>query len=727
MREFTEADLQEPDKPQVTGSSKVLVLSLLGLAGFLAWQALALASFIREEGRPPAWDQAIHLEIAQDYRAALAKGDSGSAWNLAPKPGMPPFPPLYHLGMMGAYDTNNPVGEALWINWFHLALLCLSVFAISYHFRPDDTALAAAVSVGCAPIMQWMLKTQLVDITMASWAAAAYWALLKSDDFKKWPGSIAFGVAFGLGMMHKWSFFSFMIPAYAIGGGALFSKGSGLKSLVAWSLAGVMFVPWYVTHMPVLLPRLTQASADFGVPVWQNLAFMAYFLQSINSLSIPLWALGWAGLLIPAYQRNKERGWVLAGWILSSYLFWMFVSNRQMRFFAGALPAFGAVMACSAIPRPVIWGVAAFQIVTAINHGQGWIAPIHLNNNIQPIHILPSFPPKKEDWKIDEIVQEAQKRHDPSLPVGNLTLVANHVYFNAPNFTWAVKNLKLPAVRIRGVNKRLCEFAEFVVLKSSDLGSPGVIGGLPEASDQINRKDGWFQTAYEEVKRFPLPDRSEAVFYQQRKFKTPPIPVKEMVYNFFQSPAFQAKDLKVRFGEWDAARSVFKKISISASEVQVRGVTVGPVEAELEDALFLHFFETPPGEDAKPYEDIRFLRMGRLRIKTLKADGDEVRKFLEQRVRSLKIERLEFEGQRIVFQGTLQNVALHLEIGLGFEDGGKRLAAKVERLGVGATRLPASALGRVKDLSVPLEPNPETPFYIDLPGLTLKGNKISVP
>ena len=370
--------------------------------------------------------------------------------------------------------------------------------------------------------------------------------------------------------------------------------------------------------------------------------------------------------------------------------------------------------------------MAAFQIVTAINHGQGWIAPIHLNNNIQPIHILPSFPPKKEDWKIDEIVQEAQKRHDPSLPVGNLTLVANHVYFNAPNFTWAVKNLKLPAVRIRGVNKRLCEFAEFVVLKSSDLGSPGVIGGLPEASDQINRKDGWFQTAYEEVKRFPLPDRSEAVFYQQRKFKTPPIPVKEMVYNFFQSPAFQAKDLKVRFGEWDAARSVFKKISISASEVQVRGVTVGPVEAELEDALFLHFFETPPGEDAKPYEDIRFLRMGRLRIKTLKADGDEVRKFLEQRVRSLKIERLEFEGQRIVFQGTLQNVALHLEIGLGFEDGGKRLAAKVERLGVGATRLPASALGRGRICPCPWSPTRRLRFT-STSRLTLKGNKISVP
>ena len=91
MREFTEADLQEPDKPQVTGSSKVLVLSLLGLAGFLAWQALALASFIREEGRPPAWDQAIHLRSPRITGPLWPRG-LGERLNLAPKPGMPPFP-----------------------------------------------------------------------------------------------------------------------------------------------------------------------------------------------------------------------------------------------------------------------------------------------------------------------------------------------------------------------------------------------------------------------------------------------------------------------------------------------------------------------------------------------------------------------------------------------------------------------------------------------------------
>ena len=54
--------------------SRVLALSLVGLAVFLAWEALALRSYIRVESRPPAWDQAVHLEIALDYRNAIAAG-----------------------------------------------------------------------------------------------------------------------------------------------------------------------------------------------------------------------------------------------------------------------------------------------------------------------------------------------------------------------------------------------------------------------------------------------------------------------------------------------------------------------------------------------------------------------------------------------------------------------------------------------------------------------------
>ena len=103
LREFTEADLHENRwmKPQVTGSSKVLVLSLLGLAGFPGLAGAGFSLFHPRGGPSSRLGSGHPPEIAQDYRAALAKGDLGSAWNLAPKPGMPPFPRSYHLGMMG--------------------------------------------------------------------------------------------------------------------------------------------------------------------------------------------------------------------------------------------------------------------------------------------------------------------------------------------------------------------------------------------------------------------------------------------------------------------------------------------------------------------------------------------------------------------------------------------------------------------------------------------------
>ncbi|MEK7745517.1 MAG: hypothetical protein AAB576_02515, partial [Elusimicrobiota bacterium] len=72
--------------------------SLLVLAALLAFHAFQLWDFNRRETRPPAWDQSIQLETAIDLRSALSRGDyPGALLANAPKPGMPPFPPLYGL------------------------------------------------------------------------------------------------------------------------------------------------------------------------------------------------------------------------------------------------------------------------------------------------------------------------------------------------------------------------------------------------------------------------------------------------------------------------------------------------------------------------------------------------------------------------------------------------------------------------------------------------------
>src|SRR4051812_29704483 len=153
--------------PPGQGSTrKALVLSLLGLVFFLATEALLLRSYVRTDTRPPSWDQSIHMEIALDYREALKDGRVSDAWYLAPKPGMPPFPPAYHLLLTRAYSSADPAHAALWTNWFYLALLSVSIFGIAWRYRPNETALAAVVIFVASPAIQGLLTTQLVDLAM---------------------------------------------------------------------------------------------------------------------------------------------------------------------------------------------------------------------------------------------------------------------------------------------------------------------------------------------------------------------------------------------------------------------------------------------------------------------------------------------------------------------------------------------------------------------------------
>src|SRR5437016_1286118 len=53
---------------------RVLSFSLVGLFVFLIWQGLMLKHYALLNTRPPAWDQAVHMEIALDYRRAIEAG-----------------------------------------------------------------------------------------------------------------------------------------------------------------------------------------------------------------------------------------------------------------------------------------------------------------------------------------------------------------------------------------------------------------------------------------------------------------------------------------------------------------------------------------------------------------------------------------------------------------------------------------------------------------------------
>lgn len=712
-------DFAPPPRP----SRKVLVLSLLGLAAFLAVQALLLRHYIRVDTRPPSWDQSTHMEIALDYREALGAGRWGDAWFLAPKPGMPPFPPAYHLLLRGAFDSPDPAHAALWLNWFYMAVLALSLFGICWRFLPDSRALAATLAFCAAPGLQDLVTTQLVDLAVVAWVSAGYWALLESEGFTGWAASLAFGALFAAGMMHKWTYFSYMLPAYLIAGRALGDRHARLKVLAAAGLSLALFAPWYWSHAALLPSRLMQASSDFSVPFWKDGAWAAYLKASSSGLGPLLWALGFISMLAPQFSRRREYGWVLAYWVVFSYVFWTVVPNRQLRFLLPGLAPLGLFMAAT-WPRALTWGVAGFQLVAMANFFFGAVGPLSVPMPFMPLTFFVNRPPAREDWKIEEILRRIEADRDTTRPITNVTLVANDAYFNAPTFHWVQRRLALPHARMRGVNKRLCELSEFVLLKDGRLGPEGVIGGLPEAAHEIGDPNGWFARGYEEDARWPLPDGSSAVLYRQRRGRADPLDRSRLVYDAFAAGEVSGTGLRVDFGPWDPALSAWKSMRASVDQISVRGLKLHGASAELENPSIVTFYTN--GVSEYDWSEMRLMRLDRVKIDSLEVDAADLKTFLEKRVPGLKLDSLTLDGT-VKAAGTWNGRPVAAEAALELDQAAHRLKVAVLSASYLGAPIPPALFRPIKELDLSLEPNPETPFFIDLPGLTIKGGRLTIP
>lgn len=234
-REFADENFGAPP-PQVQGNAKTLVLSLLGLLLVLAWQAFSMRAYTQDSSRPPTRDEIESFENVEHSRG--------------PRAGLPrrPTPPLYTWALARVLSATGSPYEALWLNWVCLAVLFLAMFAMAYHFRPDESGLIAAILLVGAPCLQLGLTTLTRHLPMAALSACAYLALLKSRGFERWPGSLAFGVLYALGLLTHWEFAGYMLPAYMIGISGLFKKPSQTKVLVVTAVALTGFAPWYLEH-----------------------------------------------------------------------------------------------------------------------------------------------------------------------------------------------------------------------------------------------------------------------------------------------------------------------------------------------------------------------------------------------------------------------------------------------------------------------------------------------
>ena len=704
------------------GNRKAIVFGLIGLVLFLGLEAVLLRSYIRTDTRPPSWDQAIHMEIALDYRDALKEGRLADAWYLAPKPGMPPFPPAYHLLLSRAYASADPAHAALWVNWFYLALLSISIFGIAWRYRPDETALAAVILFVASPAIQDLLTTQLVDLPLVALAAAAYWALLSSEEFTRWLPAIAFGVFHAVGMLHKWSFFSYMFPAYWVALTALREKRTALIMLVSAALSFALILPWYSAHLALLPSRLVQASSDFAISAWTPGAWTLYYSQASNMIGPVVWILGSIGLLAPQFQRHREQSWVLLAWVLVSYIFWTIVPNRQLRFLLPGLVPIGIAI-CGTWPKSVTLGATVLQLFCLFNFYGGWIGPVTADLPYYSLRFFENRPAAKEDWKTEEILRKIESARDPAKAISNVTLVANDTYFNAPTFHWTQRRLGLEHVRMRGVNRRLCELSDFVLIKEPKVGPPSVVSGLPEALAEIQDPRSWFGRAYEEIGRWPLPDTNNAILYRQRAVLKRPYLGRTLVYQHYTAGKVIITNLKAKFGDWDASKSVYKSMALDVGELDVRGLILRGTDLELTNVGFVPITKKDREDD---WIDIRLLRLDRVKINALDVGAEELKVFLNERVKGLSISEITL-NKTLRVSGTYSGKPIAAEAALQLLDNPRRLRIDIRSVNLAGVSVPLSMFREIKELTIPLYPNPETPFSIEFPGLTIANGRLTIP
>lgn len=702
-------------------SPRALALSLVGLAFFLSWEALALRSYLRTDTRPPSWEAAATLHAALDWRDSAPAGAAalGAAAAVPKETAASPF----YFALMGrAAGTADPRAASLWLNWFYLALLCAAVFGMAWHFRPDETALLSVVVLVGSPAMQELLHSPVVDLGLAAWTAAAYYALVRSDEFRRWPGALAFGALCAAGLLHDWNFATYFLPVLYIAALALSRENSRFKVLAAALLALAGALPWYLGHLPVLLARLLQLPPLSPGTLWKTGALLGYLGRLADGLGILFFICALLGLCFPQYRRNWHRGWILVAWFVSSYVLWALAPIPQLRYLIPCLPAL-AVAGLGAWPKPLVWFLAALQFLTMVNFTSGWVSGFNVPLPGGRMTVLPSQPPLRQDWHLADVLRAVQAGRDPQKPFAVVTLLANDARFNRANLSLTARWLGMKEARVVMPGRRPCEFSEFVLLKDGNLGPEALVGKLlPELAKVVKDPRSWFASAYQETARWPLPDGSTAVLYGQKRFAAPPVKPGRYQYQFYSAKGLEASGLVLEVGGWDAGRGLFRWGKLSAAELKVAGLRLVDLGLELEDVLFQPLYEA----GSNTWGDVRFLRLGRVRVRSLRTDASSVKTFLEKSMKGLRLAELTLDGDAAL-RGRLGNLVFSARASARREADPPALRFDLLEVKVGNNPVPDFLLAPFRTYRRPLSPDPDTPFFIEVPGLTLTQNWLTVP
>lgn len=186
------------------------------LLGIVFWTFGCNLVWVLLDTRPPSWDQGSHLHLAFKYGSVLSSG-SDRLWSdlLSVEPFYPPF---YHLSLLPVFAAFGfSADNAVLTNSLYLAVIILSTYGIGQRLYGRGTGLLAAFLVSCYPFLAYVSRQCLIGTMLGAAVTLAYYLFLRCKNFEDRRYSFWFSAAFAAGLMVKWTFFFYMIPAIVLG------------------------------------------------------------------------------------------------------------------------------------------------------------------------------------------------------------------------------------------------------------------------------------------------------------------------------------------------------------------------------------------------------------------------------------------------------------------------------------------------------------------------------
>ena len=314
------------------------------LLAIITWIFLGNFIWMLLDIRPPNYDQGLHLFRTFNYWEALSSG-SEDWWqdmlNVEPF-----YPPFYHLSLIpltlifGFTLDTGVIG-----NSFYMVVMTLSTYGIGKILYTRNAGLIAAFLVSSYPLIVSMSREYLISIMLTAMTTLAYYLFLKSENFENKKYALLFSFIFAVGLMVKWTFFIYVLPAVLAG---LWGEKIDVKDrLIQFAyyigmIATLLIVPFFILiigaqrWIPLILEFLLIWALVKHFPKTSLSAQKTLNLIFLSCISVlicfPWYAHNLINILIGvskfAFPSSVLKGSM--AWDLGIWAFYLEVISRQM-------------------------------------------------------------------------------------------------------------------------------------------------------------------------------------------------------------------------------------------------------------------------------------------------------------------------------------------------------------------------------------------------------------